>query len=177
MPLNLRIALLCGVVLLPMAACSAPAPSATAEPAINRHADARFLDQAPVDMLQGVTFARLAATKASDPAVRRFASRMAADDSGIAQKLAPLLHAAGMARPTEMEGEQQIRYHRLAAMSGPAFDQAFISQQLQDQTMTIQLFQAEADSGKHPDLQALARDSLPALMANLQATNALSQGR
>jgi putative membrane protein len=177
MTLNPRVALLCGAVLLPIAACSAPAPSTTAEPVVNRHEDARFLDQAPVDMLQGVTFAKLAETRSSDPAVRRFASGVADDDSTIAQKLALLLHGAGMAQPTEMEGEQQILFHRLETMSGPAFDDAFINQQLQDQTMTIQLFQAEADSGKHPDLQGLARDSLPVLLANLRTASALSQGR
>lgn len=176
MTLRFRIVLLSGTVLLPLAACDVSS-TATTESQATRQEDRTFADRAPVELLQGLTFARLAESRASDPAVRRFAATMERDYSNIDHQLTPQLQQIGMAQPIGMDGRHQAFYGELQTDKGGAFDRAYIDQQLADQTATIEVFQAEADSGKKPNLKELAQGSLPSLLADLRSADQLSQNR
>lgn len=173
---SLRVMLL--LALLPVAACTPTGgPAALATPEANPHADAHFLDQAPVDVLEGERFAKLAEAKAQDPALRTIAATTAQDYAGIAQQLGPVLQQNRLPPPEDMDGPHQELFHRMETLSGPGFDRAYVERQMQDLTTTIELFQAEADSGKLPDLQAVAKAGLPKLMAALERLEPLSHGR
>lgn len=178
MRVSLRSVLLCAAVLLPMAACAPTGgPAAVRMPEANPHADAKFLNQAPVDVLQGETFGKLAETKATDPALRSVAAVVVQDYGRVGQLLAPVLQQRRLAMPDEMDGLHQEVYHQMEGLAGAGFDRAYIERQMQDLTTTIELFQAEADSGKDPTLQAVARDGLPTLMDALRALEPMSHGR
>jgi predicted outer membrane protein len=176
MALRFRIVLLYGAVLLPLAACGVSSTETTGS-AANSDEDAKFADRAPVELLQGLTFARLAETKASDEGVRRFAATMEHDYDTIDHQLTPQLQEIDMQQPSGMDGRHQVLYVQLQTYKGRAFDRTYLGDQLEDQTTMIEVFQAEADSGKKPTLQKLAQASLPALLSDLRSADQLSQDR
>ncbi len=137
-------------------------------------ADVRFVNAAGTSGLVAVTFAQLAKMKATDPAVRHLAETTIADLTSVDQQLAALAQGIGMTPPTDMDGRHQVLYHQLQAMNGPAFDHAYVDGQLQDLTVAIQAFQAEADSGSKPQLRNFAQQNLPVMMDQLRMAGTIA---
>jgi putative membrane protein len=131
--------------------------------------DVVFINRVSVAGPQEVAFAQLAATKSADPAVRHFAEDVIGDFTRIDQRLGTIAQGNGMTPASDMDGRHQMLYRQLQSTNGAAFDRGYIDGQLQDLTMLIEAFQAEADSGSEPQVRSLATQSLPPLQQHLQA--------
>jgi putative membrane protein len=165
-----RAALILGAALLILPACQPTAPGdATAESAAQEPSkvDLTFVSAAAPLELAEIGFGQLAAAQANNPSVRSFATKIVADHTAINRKLVALAQGKGMATPSDMDEHHQVSYHELQAMKGPAFDRAYLNAQLQDLTMLIQTFQAEADSGADAQLRGLAQQCLPTVQQHL----------
>jgi len=175
------IPLILGAVMLSLAACQPAGQGGTtdqsagqgqAAPALSE-ANAVFVDAAGTLGLEEVRFAQLAETKAADPAVRRFATKMLADHTTVGEQLATLAQSKGITLPSDMDAGHETLYRQLQSMSGPAFDRAYVNGQMQDVTMVIEAFQTEADSGKDPQVRSFAQQYLPMMQQHLQMALAL----
>jgi putative membrane protein len=177
-----HVALILGAALFSLTACQPAEQAGTtvqsagqagATPALSK-VDATFINTAGTAGLAEVTFAQLAATKATDPAVRGFAAKIITDLTTVNQQLASLAQSNGMTPPSEMEGRHQVLYHQLQSLNGPGFDRAYVNGQLQDLTMAIQAFQTEADSGSEPQARSFAQQHLPMLLDHLQTADKMA---
>lgn len=166
---SFHVALILGAVLPALAACHSTAPGDATAPSAAEptKADVTFVDSAGALELAEVGFGQLAVAQANNPLVRGFAMKIVADHTPINQQLIALAQGKGMAMPTDMDGRHQVLYRQLQAMQGPAFDRAYLNAQLQDLTMLIQAFQAEADSGTDAQLRSLAQQFLPTVQQHL----------
>jgi putative membrane protein len=171
-----HVMLILGAALLPLAACqpaeqagttAQSAGQAQATPALST-ADAAFIDTAGALGLEEVRFAQLAETKATDPAVRRFAAEMIADHTLVGEQLAALAQGKGITPPSNMDARHETLYRQLQSLNGPAFDRAYMDGQMQDVTMVIEAFQTAADSGKEPQVRSFAQRHLPMMQQHLQ---------
>lgn len=176
-----RVTLVLGTALLALAACQSGEQAGTsgqsagqgqAAPALSE-ANAVFIDAAGTLGLEEVKFAQLAETKAADPAVRRFATKMSADHGMVGEQLATLAQSKAITPPSNMDAGHETLYRQLQSMSGPAFDRAYMNGQMQDVTMLIEAFQSEADSGKDPQVRIFAQQYLPMMQQHLQMALAL----
>jgi putative membrane protein len=179
---RLRIALVLPALLLCLSACQPDAPTGSTahgagqaqEPAVFSKVDASFINTAGPLVIEETRFAQLAATKAADPAIRRFAAAILADRGTVNQQLASLAAANGLAPTSEMAGSHPQLYEKLQALNGVAFDRAYIGGELQQLTMVIQAFQRESDSGSKPEVRDVARQHLALMQEQLQTASAMA---
>ena len=166
-----------GAALLALAACQTDQRAGTTEQAgaapAQSEANAVFFEAAGTLGLAEVRFAQLAEAKAANPAVRSFAAKMNTDQTMVNEQLAALAQSKGVAPPSNMDGAHEGAYQQLQSLSGPAFDRAYVAGQLQDTTMMIQAFRAEADSGKDPQVRSFAQQYLPMMQQRLQMALAI----
>lgn len=163
----------CAALLL-LAGCQAQPSPASQPPKQTASVDTDFLNRASKDGLAQQAFARLAEAKSVDPKLRALATEVLREQASIEPRLAAFAHAKGVELPNAMDPEQQTFDRQLQSLTGFMFDRAYIERQLQMQTMTIQAFQTEADSGKDATLRSFAQQTLPSLQQNLRQFAAMS---
>lgn len=166
-------------VLLPLAACTAarstagpavaasvPSVHAVPHPTLSA-ADAWFLDGAARSGLAEVREGTLARERASRPEVRRYAAAVLADRAHLNDELAALAARARITLPTMPSAVQQQMMGELLGLSGPAFDRAYLDQQVVLHQSVVELFADEARHGSNPDMKAFAGRALPLLRRHM----------
>ena len=93
---------------------------------------------------------------------------MIADHTAANQQLASIAAARGIAAPTIPNSASQGTLTAMQQMAGPAFDSAYLMQQVADHRIAISLFETEAASSPDPALRAFAQNTLPVLQRHLQ---------
>jgi len=150
-----HVALILGAALFLLTACQPAeragvmAQSAGKAPALSK-ADVTFINAAATSGLAEVAFAQLAATKATDPAVRRLVEQIIADLTTVNQQLAALAQSNGIPTPSDMGGSHQEVYRQLQSLNGPGFDRAYIN------------------SRSDPQVQSFAEQHLPMMLEHLR---------
>jgi len=123
---------------------------------------------------------QLAQTKAADPQVRSYGTRMVNDHQAMldqGQQLSKQL----MVNPMEPElGQQLLSDHErsmqlLQGKSGEQFDRAYIDHEIQMHQKIIQLVQQAKCSEQAPQLRQLLQQSKPALENHLQQAQQVKQ--
>jgi putative membrane protein len=136
--------------------------------------DATFINEAGSGGIAEVTFGQLAQTKADSDAVRQFAAKMVTDHTATNQKLLTLAESKEMTPPSSMDTTHDQLYKQLQGLSGPAFDHAYMSSQVQDHEAAVQAFQNEAANGSDADVRNLAQQTLPTLQQHLEMARSLA---
>ena len=103
-----------------------------------------------------VESARVAEKRATDPAVRDFARRMAQDHEKANRQLAQLAKATGAPMPDGLDPDHETQRVSLEALSGKAFDIGYMRQQLIEHQKTVNLLLWHMGSGQDPALQPVS---------------------
>lgn len=135
--------------------------------------DRLFVLLAGAGGLGEVELARLADTKATAPAVKQFAQRMAQDHGRSNAYLAEAARRAGLTPPSEPGSDEKTMHRQLQALQGRNFDVSYLRGQLVAHQKTVQLLQWETAQGQHAELQRYAMTVLPDVMEHLAAVQAL----
>ena len=163
------------VTVLPLMACSQTNKAATevqsaAQAQVNptlSTSDTYFINQAAAGGLAEVRFGELAASKASSPAVRRFAQQMVSAHSQLNTQLTQIAQNKQISPPSTIDPPHQQSYDDLQKLHGRAFDKAYIDGQVQDHQTTLQLFQQESQSGTDPAVKAFAANNTDIIQQHL----------
>jgi putative membrane protein len=132
-------------------------------------ADRTFVRDATVGGLAEVKLATLAADKASENDVKKFAQMLVDDHTKANDKLTKIARDRGYAAPpSELKSADQAFYDRLSKMSGAAFDRAYIKHMVADHEKHVEQFRKESRSGSDPDVKAFAASTLSTLEKHLQ---------
>jgi putative membrane protein len=126
------------------------------------------------------SLARLAAQRAENPDVRRFAEAVLGGLRARNERLARIVRAEGTKDVMEEVPEystheipQRTReFHRLRVRGGPAFDKQFLQAVIVGYENAIRGYQAEAQS-RNEDVRELAEESLPKLRGQLEGARLL----
>jgi putative membrane protein len=171
-----HVALLLGSALFCLTACGTGSPGGkeAQAPAEFSAKDATFINRSGTSGLEEVAFAQLAVTKANNSEVRSFAKSMIADLTPVNQQLAALTQSKGLTPPTDMDERHAAQYQQLESLNGPRFDRGYLDGQLQELTMVILAFQAEADSGSDPQVRSLAEQNVPMLLEHLRTAKTIA---
>jgi putative membrane protein len=177
-----RAALLAAAAILPIAACSqTQQPATTVQSAAQAQVnptlsttDTTFLNEAARAGAEEVNAGQLAQTKATSPAVRRFAARMVADHTAVDQQLA---QSKSITPTTDPDSAHTTMLTQLQGMHGRAFDRAYMTGQVDDHQNAVTLFENEAQNGTDPDLKAFAQKTLPTLQQHLAMARQLAPRR
>jgi putative membrane protein len=117
----------------------------------------------------------LAATRARSPAVREFAQMLVADHGQTTEQRRAAAKAAGMARTHDwmLPPPMQEMLQALQGASDTAFDQLYLSQQVQAHQAALVLHRNYAQKGDTPTLRASASAAVPVVQRHLDRARQL----
>ena len=137
-------------------------------------ADTEFVSRAAEDGLFDAEAARLAAEKASDPALRDFAQMLVEDRTVANDRLRQLATAHNLALEASLPDERKAEIDRLARLSGAEFDRVFVEQiGVRDLHRAILDFDRASHEARSDEVRSFARSTLPTLHKHLAAAGTL----
>jgi putative membrane protein len=135
--------------------------------------DQSFLKEAVAGGLAEVELGQLAAEKASNPEVKKFAERMVTDHGKANDQLKEIAAQKGINLPTEPSAKHKATKERLSKLSGDEFDKAYMSDMLSDHKKDVAAFRKESTEGEDPVLKQFATKTLPTLEDHLKEAESI----
>ncbi|HEX8723733.1 MAG TPA: DUF4142 domain-containing protein [Pyrinomonadaceae bacterium] len=137
-------------------------------------ADHKFAMEAAMGSMMEVELGRVAAQKGASDEVRQFGQRMVDDHTKANEELTQLASGKGLALPAAADAKHRAEMQKLSALSGEAFDRAYVKMMLKDHKKDVGEFQKQSARGSDPDLKAFAARSLPTLQEHLRMIQRIS---
>lgn len=108
--------------------------------------------------------------------VRAMGARLIADHSRLDANLRALAASLNVPLPTTPSAAQQQELARIEALSGSAFDQAWISSQITGHENALAAIRQEITQGENPQVIQAARTAEPVVLRHLRMLRALNAG-
>jgi putative membrane protein len=131
-------------------------------------ADAKFAMAAAMGGMEEVEMGRLAAQKGASDEVRQFGQRMVDDHSKANADLMQVASGKGWTLPAALDAKHQAEMQKMSALSGEAFDRAYVKMMVKDHKKDVGEFQKESTRGADADVKSFATRTLPTLQEHLQ---------
>ena len=125
--------------------------------------DRNFMIEAARGGIAEVELGRLAGQRAATEPVRQLGQRLVMDHGAANQELIQLAQSKGVILPQEMDAAHRATMDRLMTLSGPAFDQAYMTEMIRDHQNDAALFMREAREGQDAQVRAWAMKTLPTI--------------
>jgi putative membrane protein len=137
--------------------------------------DQIFTRQAAIGGMAEVELGKLAASRAQNDAVKRFAKQMVDDHGKSNEKLLRLGRDNGALLPKSPDRDPDVKAVReqLEKLRGAQFDAAYIAAQIGDHQQTAHLLEHVIGSGQDARVKAYAIETLPAVMRHLEMAQAI----
>jgi putative membrane protein len=129
--------------------------------------DQTFAARAARCGMEEVQLGQLATNNAGNQNVKDFGKKMVADHSKAIDQLKSIAGKNNISVPADVTPKDKALIDRLMAMSGTAFDKAYMNVVVKDHQTDIADFQKEASSGTNADLKDFASGTLPVLKEHL----------
>lgn len=130
-------------------------------------ADSTFVREARQGSLFEVRAGTLAGLKASNPAVKQFASRMVSDHTKLGDQWSALGDRLGAKSKPELDAMQNDAMSRFRTVTGADFDRTYMTEMVQDHQKDLAAFQQMAQQGQSPELRQLASTSVTTIQQHL----------
>jgi putative membrane protein len=136
---------------------------------------ANFMKQTARDGKHEVAMGKMAADKATNPDVKKFAQTLVDDHTKANQELMDLAQRFNMdLSGTDFKEEHAKHADQFDKATGAAFDRAFMNWALEDHNKAVDSFQNYIKNGKNADVVAFAGRWLPGLKQHQQMARDLS---
>jgi putative membrane protein len=122
-------------------------------------ADKAFVAKVSQGGMFEVELAKVAETKATTQDLRDQANTEEHDHTLVGNKLKSIMETNGMQFPTALNAEFQARLDKLSALSGAAFDSAYLHAMQEIHHIDGAAFKQESTGGSNPDLKAFAAET------------------
>jgi putative membrane protein len=130
--------------------------------------DIEFILDAAKGGMAEVELGKLAADRAQNDEVKKFAQRMVDDHSKANDQLKQIAESKGIKLPSEVEGKDKALMQRLEKLQGAAFDRAYMNAMVNDHVKDVNEFKKEANAGRDTQMKSFASSTLPTLEEHLQ---------
>lgn len=138
--------------------------------------DRKFVQEAAGSGMFEVQAGQLAASKASDPAVKSFASMLVEHHSAANNELTQLANTKGVELPAAPPRAMRSDIDKLGKKTGQEFDREFVREVgIKAHQKDIKLFEKASKDLKDPELKAFAAKTLPTLQQHLAQAQKLPQ--
>jgi putative membrane protein len=121
-----------------------------------------------------VSLGKVAAVKSVNPAVRQFGQRMVTDHGKAGEDLAKIASSKGASLPSEPTAGHQKETERLAKLSGPEFDKAYMALMVRDHKADEKEFKRASEKVEDPELKAFAATTLTLVQDHLKMAEELA---
>ena len=137
--------------------------------------DKGFMMYAARDGIFHVEAGKLAVQRGSSEGVKKFGQHEIDDHSKANDELAQLATQKGVMLPKKISKRERETLDKLAKLSGPDFDKAYLEMDIKDHSKDLSTFQKEAKDGKDPDVKAWAAKTVEAIEEHLKMARDLSK--
>ncbi len=137
--------------------------------------DYKFVMDAAKGGMTEVALGKLAAEKATSPAVKEFGQKMADDHQKANDELMKIVSQKGATLPTDVTSGEKREEDHLRNLSGADFDKAYMDHMVKDHKKDVKEFERAAKDAKDTDVQAFAAKTLPILQEHLRMAEAADQ--
>jgi len=121
--------------------------------------------------------AQMAAGKATDPNVKRFADTLVKEHTDANNELVQLANSKNVELPAAPPRGKRKDIEKLGKLSGNEFDQRFIREVgIKDHEKDIKKFEKASEKAKDPQLKAWIDKTLPHLRQHLAQAQKMPQG-
>ena len=138
-------------------------PNNTGANAKTTAADTRFAKDAAMGGMTEVEMGKLAVKNGSSDKVKQFGQRMIDDHTKAADQLKSVAAKHNITLPTELDAKHKAVVDKYSALTGTAFDRAYMKDMVKDHETDVAEFQKEANAGTNYDLKNWAGTTLPTL--------------
>jgi putative membrane protein len=138
-------------------------------------ADQNFILAAAQGGMTEVKLGDLAAQNGTRADVKEFGQMMVKDHSAINADLKALASQKGVTLPDSLDTKHQGMVDKLAALSGSAFDEAYISAMVKGHKMDAKAFKAESVATTDADIKSFVDKSLPVVEMHLEHIKAMKK--
>ena len=137
--------------------------------------DRMFVSKAMQGGLAEVQLGQLTLQKSNNPQVKEFAQRMIDDHTKLNDQMKPVAQQVGVTVPDQIsKGDRKI-IAKLQALSGPAYDQAYIKDMVKDHKQDLNEFQMEASSGQDQTVKDAANQGSKVIAQHLQMAQQMAK--
>ena len=136
--------------------------------------DESFASKAAAGGMAEVKLGQLAQERASDFAVKSFGKRMVEDHGKAGEQLKQAAQSENITLPTDLKASDQAHYDRLAKLSGPEFDHAYMQMMVKDHEQDAAEFKKEAVSGRNQAIKDFAAQTLSTIEDHLKEARELA---
>jgi len=130
--------------------------------------DIEFVLDAAKGGMAEVELGKLAAERAQNAEVKKFAERMVNDHSKAGDELKSIAQSKGIRLPEQIEAKDRALITRLSKLNGAAFDRAYMQAMVSDHVKDVNAFKKEANAGRDQQVKSFASNTLPTLEEHLQ---------
>lgn len=115
-----------------------------------------------------IDMGKLAQERGSSEHVKELGKQLAEDHQKSLDQIRSIAQSKGVDLPQEVSKKDKAEHDRIAAMSGDAFDRAFLKSAQQDHRKDIAEYKREAERSTDPDVKQYAQSTLPVLERHQQ---------
>jgi putative membrane protein len=139
--------------------------------------DKAFVKKALEGNIGEIEMGKLALQKSSDDQVKQFAQRMVDDHGKMQDQLKPAAEQMGVKVPDGPSKGQMKSMDKMKALSGDAFDQAYIKDMVKDHKGDDSDFKMEAQSTQNPQLKQLVMQGDQTIESHLQQIEQIAKSK
>jgi putative membrane protein len=160
-----------GLALVLVVLLASPASAATPVST----ADKDFILASAQGGMTEVKLGGLAVQKGLRDDVKEFGQMMVKDHSAINDDLKALAAKEGVTLPASLDAEHQGLVDKLAALTGSAFDDAYVATMIKGHKMDAKAFKAESTATQDADIKSFLDKSIPVVESHLQHVTAMKK--
>jgi putative membrane protein len=149
-------------------------PRANAATAVSA-ADQEFMQAAAQGGMTEVKLGELATQKGLRADVKEFGQMMVKDHSAINDDLKALAAKEDVTLPDSLDAKHQGMVDKLAALTGSAFDDAYVAAMIKGHKKDAKAFKAESTATQDADIKSFLDKSIPVVESHLQHVTAMKK--
>jgi putative membrane protein len=130
--------------------------------------DKMFVRKAMEGSMAEVQLGQLTLQKSNNDQVKQFAQRMIDDHTKLNDQMKPVAQQLGVSAPNQPSKKDRQTMAKLQALSGSAYDQAYIRDMVKDHKQDLSEFQGEASSGQDQTVKDAANQGSQVISQHLQ---------
>ena len=138
-------------------------------------ADQGFILAAAQGGMTEVKLGELATQKGMRDDVKAFGQMMVKDHTAINDDLKSLAAQKGVTLPDSLDAKHQGMVDKMAALTGSAFDDAYIAAMIKDHKQDAKAFKAESAATTDADIKSFVDKSIPVVAEHLQRITAMKK--
>lgn len=137
--------------------------------------DRMFIGKAMQGSMAEVQLGQLTLEKSNNDQVKQFAQRMIDDHTKLNEQMKPVAQQVGVAVPNQVSKKDKQTMAKLQALSGQAYDQAYIKDMVKDHKQDLSEFQTEAASGQDQTVKDAAAQGSKIIAQHLQMAQQMAK--